>query len=98
MNVAVQVLGLSTVTVVVVLVPEQLPPQLVKEYPEAGAAVSVTDVEPVNVTEHVPVPLVPQLIPPPVTVPPVGGVTASEYVGVVDVNVAPQVRAPDRRM
>ena len=52
----------------------------------------------VYVTEHVPDPLVPQLIPPPVTVPPVGVATVSEYVVDVDVNVALQVRAPDRRM
>ena len=44
------------------------------------------------VTEHVPVPLVPQLIPPPVTVPPVGVVTVSRYVGSA-VNVAVQVLA-----
>ena len=44
-NVAVQVLTPSTDTVVLVPVPAQLPPQLVNEYPESAAAVSVTDVE-----------------------------------------------------
>jgi hypothetical protein len=44
-NVAVQVLTPSTVTVVLALVPEQLPPQLVNEYPESAAAVSVTGVD-----------------------------------------------------
>jgi hypothetical protein len=41
-NVAVQVLALSTATVVLRLVPEQLPPQLVKVRSVAGAAISVT--------------------------------------------------------
>jgi hypothetical protein len=76
-KVAVQVLTASTVTVVLVLVPEQLPPQLVNEYPESAAAVSVTEVDEPYVTEQVPVPLVPQLMPPPVTVPFVGVVTTN---------------------
>jgi hypothetical protein len=43
----------------------------------SGAAVNVTVVAALYVAEHVPVPLVPQLIPPPVTVPPVGVDTTS---------------------
>ena len=73
-NVAVHVFTPSTVTVVVAPVPEQLPPQDANECVASGVAVSVTGVDDGNVTEQA-APPAPQVIPPPVTVPPDGGVT-----------------------
>ena len=92
-NVAEHVFAASTWTAVVVLVPLHAPPQLVNAYPLAGAAVSVTGVALPNVTAQA-APPVPHVSPLPVTVPPVGtGAIVSEYVGVVDVNVAEHVFA-----
>ncbi|HOQ61185.1 MAG TPA: hypothetical protein PKZ08_11225, partial [Vicinamibacterales bacterium] len=53
------------------LVPEHDPPQPLNANPASGVAVSVTGVGSVKVTWHA-VPPVPQVNPPPVTVPPEG--------------------------
>ena len=70
-NVALQVLIAFTCTVVLALVPVQLPPQLVNVKPVAGAAVSVTEVDDPYVAWQEEPP-VPHVMPPPLTVPPVG--------------------------
>jgi ABC-type molybdate transport system permease subunit len=67
-NVAVQLFAASISTVVVGAVPVQLPPQLVKEYPDAAEALSVTDVDAGTVTWHTDPPA-PHDSPLPLTVP-----------------------------
>lgn len=67
-NVAVTLVEPFTVTVQVVAVPLQAPPQPVNFAPFAGVALSVTDAPAVSVALHVTAPL-PQLMPPPLTLP-----------------------------